>query len=371
MIKFGWMSTMLAVGAAHGLITAILLLTAAHNRIANRYLALLLFLITAQMIPYIIGFAGYYDAYPWLSFLPVNFSLGYGPALYFYVRQLTTQQLPARWHWHFLPMLVQFLYYVLVFLQPLAFKNDWDRNIHVPWIDPLESLLIFASFGWYLWLAWQQVQRYQAWLEANLSNREEFRLTWLRVFMLLLAVTLALWIGFQTTDWFMRDIGYFQWFWLYVWLAGLIYVLGLLGWRNAGLVYPQPAEPQPALDTDPRPRDWNVQGEAWAAEIIRNNWWRDPELTLTDLARKLGSNSTYVSRALNEGLGETFNSFINRLRVQAVQTAIARGDSRDLLSLAFDAGFNSKASFNRAFKAVTGKTPSENRQEMLDGRLTS
>jgi AraC-like DNA-binding protein len=57
--------------------------------------------------------------------------------------------------------------------------------------------------------------------------------------------------------------------------------------------------------------------------------------------------------------------------VEAVQKALIAGGTEDLLTLAFDAGFNSKASFNRAFKAVTGKTPSENRQKQAGARLTS
>jgi AraC-like DNA-binding protein len=383
MIQFGWMSTSLAVGAAHGLVTAALLATTPRNAQANRFLALLIVLMTAQLVPYIIGFAGFYDDYPALSYLPVNVSLGYGPALYFYVCGLTAQKPAQKWSWHFLPMLVQLGYYVFVFLHPLAFKNRWDTYVHVPYVDPAETMLIFASFGGYLWAALRRSQSYQAWLDANLSNREEFRLSWLRSFLLLLSLTLLLWIGFQLTDWFLRDIGYFQWFWFYVWLTGLVYVLGLLGWRNAGLAYPQPGpavsapEPEPEHTPEqsaapaPPARDWQKQGQLWAAEIAARGWWRDPALTLATLARHLGTNASYVSRALNEGLGETFNGFINRLRVEAVQKALAAGGTEDLLTLAFDAGFNSKASFNRAFKAVTGKTPSENRQKQAGARLIS
>ena len=65
------------------------------NRLANRFLALLLVVIVARLGPYIIGYAGYYDAYPWLSFAPYNFSLAFGPLLFLYVWCLT-RPMPRR-----------------------------------------------------------------------------------------------------------------------------------------------------------------------------------------------------------------------------------------------------------------------------------
>jgi AraC-like DNA-binding protein len=87
-------------------------------------------------------------------------------------------------------------------------------------------------------------------------------------------------------------------------------------------------------------------------------WWRDPDLGLEQLAQRLGTNTSYVSRALNDGLGLSFNEAINRLRVEAVCAELRAGSTRPLLAIAFDAGFNSKTSFNRCFKELTGTTPS-------------
>jgi AraC-like DNA-binding protein len=72
----------------------------------------------------------------------------------------------------------------------------------------------------------------------------------------------------------------------------------------------------------------------------------------------LGTNTAYLSRGLNEGAGENFNAIINRRRVSAVQHWLASPtEQRDMLSLAFDAGFSSKASFNRAFADFAGMSP--------------
>jgi AraC-like DNA-binding protein len=92
--------------------------------------------------------------------------------------------------------------------------------------------------------------------------------------------------------------------------------------------------------------------------------WRDSELTLADLAERLGSTPHKLSEVLNSQVGETFYDFVNGYRVREVQRRIKAGDARALkmLALAMDAGFASKSTFNQAFKKHTSQTPSDFRQ---------
>ena len=127
-----------------------------------------------------------------------------------------------------------------------------------------------------------------------------------------------------------------------------------------------PAEP---MRDEPTGRDWATQGREWLTRTEAAGWWRDPELSLDRLARHLGTNTAYLSRALNEGLGLSFNEAINRLRVDEVGRRLASDAADgDLLDIAFAAGFSSKTSFNRSFKARTGKTPSQFRATAVQAR---
>jgi AraC-like DNA-binding protein len=87
----------------------------------------------------------------------------------------------------------------------------------------------------------------------------------------------------------------------------------------------------------------------------------DPQLTLADLARQNGVNSTVLSHIINTGFDKNFNDFVNEYRINEVIKKLQNGGAENstLLSTAFDCGFNSKATFNRAFKKVTGNTPKE------------
>jgi AraC-like DNA-binding protein len=92
----------------------------------------------------------------------------------------------------------------------------------------------------------------------------------------------------------------------------------------------------------------------------------DPELSLGDLAEAMDSSRNALSLAFNVGLERTFYDFINEYRVKEVIRLMADPErkSHKILSLALDAGFNSKTSFNELFKKATGQTPSAYRRSL-------
>jgi AraC-like DNA-binding protein len=374
MIKIGVWSLLLLLASAHGLVVAGLLARAPRNRVANRCLALLLVAVVLLITPYTIGYAGFYDAYPWLSFAPLRWTLAFGPLMYGYVRYLGAAQAAPGWWRHFIPVLVQGAYYTAVFTLPTADKSQWDDDIHVPIVDKIEKLALDVSLIAYWIAAWRHARTYQRWLVDNSAAREDFHLFWLHGFLGAMAlVTLALIVhqGFEVTI----GLSYFDDFPLYVGLALLVYYLGVEGWRHAGVTYPpmrapEPAVREPAADdaaADKAPaHDWAALGRRWAGRVAAEGWWRESDLDLADLARRLGTNTQYLSRALNEGLGERYSDFINRQRVEAAQGLLA-GDG-DIIAIALAVGFGSKASFNRAFRAHAGCTPSEYRQKLAAAR---
>lgn len=391
MIQFGTLSFLLTLGALNGLAVALLLLRSRANRVANRFLAALLAVLAMRLVPYIIGYAGAYDAWPWLSFAPFDLPLAIGPLLYLYVARLTSGTLPARWAMHLLPAAVHFaVYFALFAFVPLATRHALVRR----WIDPVVAPAITASalggLAWYGWLALRRLRGYQQWLDDHLSNREEFRLTWLRVLLSILALMAVVWGGFAFTDTVVRPLDYFDEFPFYLAQSIAAWVLGLMAWRGAELRYPTPADRPlesvpaavaPAASTpsppDTAPTNSGVRGPDWAAlgaEYLRalraEEWWRDPQLTLDKLAQHLATNSSYVSKALNQGVGQGFNECVNRLRVDAVAADLRAGSTLDLVQIGFDNGFNSKASFQRAFVLYMQQTPSAYREAVRRGDVS-
>ncbi len=396
-------SLLLLLGAANGFVLAALLWLARANRRANRLLAVLAALVSLRLLPYVLGYAGAYDAHRWLTFAPFDLSLAFGPLLWGYVAALTTGEWPARWRRHLAPAAVQLAYSLACFALPTEAKWRWYTGPHLHAVAPAALAAALLSLGAYLVAAWRRYADYQEWLAANLSNREELRLGWLRGLLLAFGATLAVGAGFALTSWLVTPLDYFDRFPQMAWLAGLVYFLGLVGWRHGERAYPHPTpadtgpetsvEPSPAQDSAgsaspglaPEPAGGPGTDAAagpadepaplaarWAARVAESGWWRDEELTLASLARRLGTSPRSLSRALNEGLGQSFNEFVNRLRVDAVAAELRDpARRRDLLAIALDAGFSSKASFNRAFRAYTGTTPSEFRRRAEAERLNA
>jgi AraC-like DNA-binding protein len=87
----------------------------------------------------------------------------------------------------------------------------------------------------------------------------------------------------------------------------------------------------------------------------------NPELTLNDLAGMVNTNPHLLSKVINSVEQKTFYELINELRVKAflVEVTLPANKKYTLLTIAYDCGFNSKASFNRNFKKHTGKAPRE------------
>ena len=89
--------------------------------------------------------------------------------------------------------------------------------------------------------------------------------------------------------------------------------------------------------------------------------YTNPQLSLSDVAKLLGTNTYYVSKLINEYFSISFTDYINGYRIkdfiERVQSNSENG--KPYLFTAHVVGFNSKSAFNRAFKKATKQTPSE------------
>ena len=85
----------------------------------------------------------------------------------------------------------------------------------------------------------------------------------------------------------------------------------------------------------------------------------NPTLTLYELAERISLQPRYLSQILNESLHQNFHDFVNAYRIQAAKRLLADNAStkKTVLEILYEAGFNSKSSFNNVFKKHTGMTP--------------
>lgn len=94
----------------------------------------------------------------------------------------------------------------------------------------------------------------------------------------------------------------------------------------------------------------------------------DNQLTVKTLSGGLSVSHRDISRVINEKTGMHFYDFINRFRVEEAKRMLEKSISQkglSILGIAYEVGFNSKSSFNSAFKKVNGITPSQYRKACL------
>lgn len=368
-LYLGWRSAILGLVAVQILVLAAMVLATPTRRPANRMLGLALVVVAGLLVPYAIGFAGAYDAWRWLTFAPFAVPLALGPSLYGYARGLEQGRVPRRLFWHFVPPLAQVAYYAICFLLPLDAKWNWYTGGHDRWVGPIFSLLTLVSLAAYAMAIGRVLTRYRSRLADQRSDDDRFSARWLSRVQTAIVLGLVVEVGFWLWSILTGGIDYFQETGLYVALGGLGLFLGLAGWRHAGLPVPLPiVDDLPATTSEAvRPAtDWIAIAADVEDRTRAEGWWKDPGLTLPLLSARLGTNSGRLSRAINLGLDVNFSVFINSLRAEGVADALRTRPDVDLLDLAFEMGFASKASFNRAFQARYGMTPSFYRRQVSD-----
>jgi AraC-like DNA-binding protein len=87
----------------------------------------------------------------------------------------------------------------------------------------------------------------------------------------------------------------------------------------------------------------------------------NPDLSLQDLATMLDVSRHQLSAVINNYSKVNFYEFVNTYRVEEVKRLMKNKENQKdkIMSLAYDAGFNSNASFYRIFKNTTGQTPTQ------------
>ncbi|MBC8152756.1 MAG: helix-turn-helix transcriptional regulator [Bacteroidetes bacterium] len=345
-----------------GFFSAGLLFFAPTNQQANRFLAALMFSISCWLIDGLFRLANIYGQNAGLYFLPIFYSLGFGPLIYFYVRSLTDSQFNFRRRhgWHFLPVALQAGLYIFLTLQPYAFRNWFWQTIHYPFTYRIEFDGTWLSLLVYVGLSLRLLQHYGRYVAENFSETSQLTLRWLRV----LLIGLVLICGQWTYEVILRDRfdSYYNQDYSY-WMLGVVVVaMGVVGLRQRNMAQvqfqPEAGEPTPVGRPAPAVNADYLDRVRRAMET--DKLYLNPTLTLTELAHHVGLNPKVVSQVINTGLNQSFNDFVNAYRVGEVKQRLQTNDLTrfTLLGIALESGFNSKTTFNRIFKEHTGQSPS-------------
>ena len=300
--------------------------------------------------------------FPHWSWLPLQFSLALGPFIYFYVLKITRPEYKFRPKdlLHFSPLLLQQGILVLEIRESMETgAATYDTPVFRQ-LNPVLQVLILISVITYLQLCRRQVRDFHWRLKTNLVERSPYQLRWLRRLLAGFGWLWLVWIPFTAVDLFYYNhhLGIHVYYSFYLFLAAiLIWIAAAAFLRpDLGVVVPAPS----LLKVLP-PADLRQKGKWLRKAMEADLFYQDAELSLRSLAEKLELNPNELSRIINTAFGKSFNDFINEYRIREVIRKMQDPvyDRITLIGIAMDAGFNSKSTFNRTFRQMTGKSPAE------------
>ncbi|GGY17280.1 hypothetical protein GCM10008098_06090 [Rhodanobacter panaciterrae] len=222
------------------------------------------------------------------------------------------------------------------------------------WFD----LPLFVYSLSYVAAALMRVHRYRRRLRERRSDADRMSLRWIDV---MAACQVIIWI-IATTQWLATVPG-IDYRLLFGAVAAWVCVMGWLSLNQS----PVASEPVAVAEEDATSGAGDSDDarfpavEARLSQLMRGDdaLYREPALTIGQVAKRSGYPEYLVSAVINRRFGGTFWDYINRLRVEAVRVRLAdRQDARTILDIAYDCGFTSKSTFNAAFKRQIGETPS-------------
>ena len=366
------LETLILLGALQGFILAGLLFFSAKRGPAIRLLAVLILLLALACLNlYVTGTSWFAHSQVMVlifDFVPMIIIMPVGPLIYFYTRTCVDPSftLNKTYRIHFYPVVIDLVPQLtaMVYVTGLIFK--WTLKNDYPWGNFIDTYNVYADIPRWLSISIYLGISYRYLKTCKMENQPVMaagRSRWLTqligVFSLFQLVWLCYLIPYVIPGYRDRLMAALDWYPVYIPLVVLIYWLGIKGYLIITTQNTPVMRKQPLVAIDGAFSQSVMVRLRTAME--QDRLWMDPSLNLSRLSLHTGIPSKSISATLNQRLHKSFNDFVNEYRVEAVKQRLLAATDRNLTiaGLAFECGFNSQPTFQRAFKTLQGESPSE------------
>jgi AraC-like DNA-binding protein len=317
------------------------------------------------------------------------FPLLIGPFLYLYVRSFKET---ITWHkaWPHFVLFVVFLLLDYFFLPSIVNKDPSGKDAEQVLLNPASNVRIITrtvrnvQMIIYYFLAQRTLTSYQRSIHQLFSEISRIDLTWVRwlingYLFLIISLLILFYFVVRYPDQFELLIVINT-----TVITPYIYLITFKGltqttlWQTAANGQRDKLEKEikaaaeiETLKKDKKSQSLRSQQKSRSEEIVsritetlqNERLYRETELTLQNLADRVGFPSYQVSQAINDGMSKNFYDLVNGCRVEEAKRLLLDPKNKNftILSIGFEAGFNSKTTFNTIFKKFTGLTPTEYR----------
>lgn len=385
----------LLLSFAQSLLVFISLFNIGVKRISNRLLAF--HTLTWGIMCYyrytVFQDAGYILQYHYiLRFNKVIFMMFY-TFIFLYVKYMCTKtnRFGRKDLWHFAPSFIVMLLFIPFFILPGPEKIDLilqHRNFYYVIIYRIIDYVVIIQGAFYFYYSLKFLKRYHILIREDYSNIDRITLNWLRnIVIVVFGISLLGTVGMNLYSFRLISDVYFDFQFFIV--GGSIFLVSYYLLTKRELFVPEPAGSQQTISgmsqqqkvaessselkaTDKSP--FHLDSD-YCREVVsklrvameNDKLYLNQDLSLNEVADKINIPRHHLSLILNNVLNNTFFDYINKYRVEEVKRKLHDPSSGNLtlLAIAYDAGFNSKSTFNRIFKKYEQVTPLEYKNSFL------
>jgi AraC-like DNA-binding protein len=369
----------LVVFFSHLLMATFLCSLRTGNRLSHKLLAAYLLVAVIDLSEII--FSDFYRAYLNLDMLRFNISLFTGPTLYLYVKTAIYDdfKLKIKHLVHTIPYAIACLVMIPNFFSvDNASKQLWyDNFTDVPELTFIH-FMTSIQLGFYLLVIFKYLIRYRKIVVENYSDADRLNKSWLTQLIYLFTLTYIIGLGrmyFRFSDFYE-----YERLVLTILITSVLLSICWILWQalhkpNLFTGVSSTIAALDELDADQEkssvPTISVIETEKYDAIVLRlrdymqqSKPFLDPSLSVETLAERINLPSSELSLTINRIIGQHFFDFVNLYRINlAAEMLIANEQQpKTVLEILYEVGFNSKSSFNTAFKKHLLMTPSQYRK---------
>ncbi len=385
-IQVGIFDVIIFLGIFQGLLLSLFFIkNVQSNRKPNIYQGLLLLALSLAIFEEWLNNTGFIVKVLYLTNFTESFNFVFGPLFYFYIYSSLNPDSKKRTWIHFIPFLFWTFYMVFQFIQPDEMKyNSYIQTKHPDWgylnfsyvisDDPLDirrfvnPLMILQLFIYISASVFILLKKFRS-LNQHIFRTDNELLQILRnttlhfIILIVLVVIMKIIFGMRS------DIGG------YIVASYVSFVIYTTTWQimnrsdffnNPGSFFSFPVLKYQKSSLSDEKKEIILQ--KITGEMEKNSYFTNNLASLSGLAKQINESSHHVSQVINEKLNKNFFELLAFYGVEYAKKLIEEDKDTKLTveELADLVGYNSKSSFNIAFKKYTSKTPSEYRKSLSD-----
>ncbi|MFK7832554.1 MAG: helix-turn-helix domain-containing protein [Winogradskyella sp.] len=345
------------LGLLHGIIFGLIILINQKLRSkTNFYLAITVFSLAFSNLQYWLKDVNLYPNLKYLPFFPFEFLML--PFFYFFVKSYLSKRISLKEVMVLLFFFPFFIIYQYIFNEKYFSVNLVEYiNLFIEHISIVYSVVLIV-------IIYRVILNYE---KSNFNNIN-VNTKWLkRVLTIGLILCLIWFLSFNIIDLSLTK-GYYRFYPLWIGISFLIYWIGYASIFESNILKERKVIRNSNMVLKHKPIS-KVQSKTFndiENKILNERLFLDPDLKLKTIAVKLNLSEGYLSQLFKKYAQQTFNDYINSLRVNEAKRMLLDEEFKryTITAIGLESGFNSKSSFYSVFKKHTSKTPNAYKKEV-------